>query len=170
MKLVFKIALPMTSILLVVFGMMGWFIRYHLYMVNADAVSRHLFDTEWAQIWGLFLVSCVLLTIVFSWMMRWFIIRPLERLSLAMKKVSEGNLDNEILYDKQDELGDLVRSFEKMRRALRASIEETQRSRDKAIRSEAQAKQQVHEVERLNELMVSREIRMAELKKSSGEA
>lgn len=45
--------------------------------------------------------------------------KPLEILENAAHNISASNLDFTIVYDKQDELGRLCRSFEKMRLALR---------------------------------------------------
>lgn len=45
--------------------------------------------------------------------------KPLEILSNAADNISDNNLDFTIVYDKQDELGKLCLSFEKMRLALR---------------------------------------------------
>lgn len=169
MKLISKIALPMTVAVAVLVGMTEWVAQSSLMETGVGSAMPRAFDAGRIQVWLLlFSFSLALLAVIFSWMMRRFVIRPLEQLSIAMKSVSEGNIDTEISYEKQDEIGDLVRSFEKMRRAIRASIEETQRSRERAVQSEALAKKQVREVERLNELMISREIRIAELKKTTG--
>ena len=45
--------------------------------------------------------------------------KPLEILGNAADHISDNNLDFTIVYDKQDELGELCLSFEKMRLALR---------------------------------------------------
>lgn len=45
--------------------------------------------------------------------------KPLEILDGAADHIADNNLDFEIVYDKQDELGKLCSSFEKMRLALR---------------------------------------------------
>ena len=45
--------------------------------------------------------------------------KPLELLGSAADKIADNDLDFEIHYDRQDELGRLCLSFEKMRRALR---------------------------------------------------
>ncbi|MDE7238253.1 MAG: HAMP domain-containing histidine kinase [Lachnospiraceae bacterium] len=44
--------------------------------------------------------------------------KPLEILAHAADQISDNNLDFEIIYQKQNELGKLCSSFEKMRRAL----------------------------------------------------
>lgn len=45
--------------------------------------------------------------------------KPLEILENAANNISDNNLEFTVVYDKQDELGKLCRSFEKMRLALR---------------------------------------------------
>lgn len=49
---------------------------------------------------------------------------PLKKLQIATKNIKEGNLDFSIDYDEQDEMGDLCRNFEEMRKRLKESTEE----------------------------------------------
>ena len=49
---------------------------------------------------------------------------PIKKLQVATKNIKEGNLDFTIDYDEQDEMGDLCRNFEEMRKRLKESTEE----------------------------------------------
>ena len=49
---------------------------------------------------------------------------PLVKLKKATQNIKEGNLDFSIDYDEQDEMGDLCRNFEEMRKRLKESTEE----------------------------------------------
>ena len=48
----------------------------------------------------------------------------LKSLQVATKNIKEGNLDFTIDYDEPDEMGDLCRNFEDMRKRLKESTEE----------------------------------------------
>ncbi len=49
---------------------------------------------------------------------------PLKKLQVGTKNIKEGNLDFNIDYDENDEMGDLCRNFEEMRKRLKESTEE----------------------------------------------
>lgn len=51
------------------------------------------------------------------------IINPIKKLSIAAKKISEGDLEYSIESDKRDELSELSNTFEKMRLKLKAAKE-----------------------------------------------
>ncbi|MCC8028350.1 MAG: HAMP domain-containing histidine kinase [Lachnospiraceae bacterium] len=51
-------------------------------------------------------------------------ITPIRKLQKATNNIKEGNLDFSIDYDEEDELGDLCRNFEEMRKRLKESTEE----------------------------------------------
>ncbi len=52
------------------------------------------------------------------------IITPIKRLRVAADNIKEGNLDFEVEQGGEDEIGDLCRSFEEMRKRLKDSTEE----------------------------------------------
>ncbi len=49
---------------------------------------------------------------------------PIKKLQVATANIKEGNLDFTIDYDEPDEMGDLCRNFEEMRKRLKESTEE----------------------------------------------
>lgn len=62
---------------------------------------------------------------------------PITILDHAAGKIAENNLDFKIIYDKEDELGKLCVSFEKMRQALQESNEEMWRQMEERKRLNA---------------------------------
>ncbi|MCD8133666.1 MAG: HAMP domain-containing histidine kinase [Clostridiales bacterium] len=54
----------------------------------------------------------------------WGTITPIRKLQIATNNIKEGNLDFSVDYDEQDEIGDLCRNFEEMRKRLKESTEE----------------------------------------------
>lgn len=52
------------------------------------------------------------------------VMRPLEKMQTAAKNIKEGNLDFEMKWETDDELGQLCRDFEEMRKRLKANAEE----------------------------------------------
>ncbi|MET3112027.1 histidine kinase [Salinicoccus halitifaciens] len=68
-------------------------------------------------------LSAMVLILVFtngllSWYVSRSIIKPIEELSLAAKKISEGDLNHSVETDRRDELGELGNTFDDMRRKL----------------------------------------------------
>lgn len=165
MKLTIKSVFPVVSMFAGIFFVLIWF---------CGEVFRAFFPGEGMQIlfreyaWDISVLaigSFFLLGFAAASGAYWFVVRPLEKLSSALRKMSEGNLDEEIRYSSSDEIGDLAVSLEKMRLVLKTSITQTLRSRDEALQAEMKTKKQIKDIERLNELMVDRELRMVELKK-----
>lgn len=63
--------------------------------------------------------------------------KPLAILDHAAGQIADNNLDFKIVYDKEDEMGKLCSSFEKMRQALQESNEEMWRQMEKRKRLNA---------------------------------
>ena len=61
--------------------------------------------------------------IVLSYMMAWYLVRPIRRLVHATQQVASGNLDFDEPVHRRDEIGDLTSAFASMTRGLRASRE-----------------------------------------------
>ncbi|HBV88895.1 MAG TPA: hypothetical protein DEF42_20165 [Desulfosporosinus sp.] len=71
--------------------------------------------------WGF--LALILLIVLFTWYFSRTILRPIDDLSLATQKISEGNLEFSLEYHRKDELGKFVRSFNNMRDQLKESLE-----------------------------------------------
>lgn len=83
------------------------------------------FELTVYNVWGLLSIACYpvsfMMCIVFTSVLFYKkqMQKPLEILGNAADNISDNNLDFTIVYDRQDELGKLCLSFEKMRFALR---------------------------------------------------
>ena len=63
-------------------------------------------------------VAFAVLFLLVNLVVKQTIIRPVLRITEAAKSVSRGAIDNKLEHDHNDELGDLVNSFELMRRSM----------------------------------------------------
>lgn len=86
------------------------------------------------------------------------ITKPIVTIRNAAQEIARGNLDRKIQITSHDEVGDLAITFNDMASNLKETY---QKLKDNNIKIE----EKLSEVERLNKLMVGRELRMIELKK-----
>ncbi len=77
---------------------------------------------------GIGLLGVVLLT---GYVLGRTVVRPIERVTEAMGRVSEGDLDHKIAHASRDELGDMARSFNVMTTELKETYKGLNRERDK---------------------------------------
>ena len=52
------------------------------------------------------------------------LLRPIEKMEIAVKSITEGELDFELRPEKNDEIGQLCKDIETMRRRLKDNAEE----------------------------------------------
>lgn len=92
------------------------------YMSKKDAIIVEVCD--FIDSWSVLIISfsgCIVTVFLFY---KFKIKVPLEKLSRASKEISENNLNFEVKYDVHDEMGELCKEFEKMRRELVANKKE----------------------------------------------
>jgi diguanylate cyclase (GGDEF)-like protein/PAS domain S-box-containing protein len=77
---------------------------------------------------GIGLLGVVLLT---GYALGRTVVRPIERVTEAMGRVSQGDLDHKIVHASRDELGDMARSFNLMTSELKETYKGLNRERDK---------------------------------------
>lgn len=65
----------------------------------------------------------VMLIVLFTWYISRTILRPLEELNTATERIAKGDLDFNIRYTNNDELGNFANSFESMRIQLKESLQ-----------------------------------------------
>ena len=53
------------------------------------------------------------------------LLRPIEKMEIAVKSITEGELDFELHPEKDDEIGQLCKDIEEMRKRLKENAEET---------------------------------------------
>jgi nitrogen fixation/metabolism regulation signal transduction histidine kinase len=80
---------------------------------------------------------------------------PIEKLTQSAKKISEGKKPDQIIITSNDEIGELSRAFQKMVYEIEKSKEEI----------EKKVEERTANLNKLNKLMVDRELKMMELKK-----
>ena len=120
-----------------------------------------------AQEWsGLVVLFFIFLLFVFALGAIYFInktvIKPLVLLHEGTEVIAEGNLDYQVNGTGHDEVGQLARSFNEMAAKLKVSysgLEQKVKERTKAL------EEKTTDLERMNKLMVGRELKMIELKK-----
>jgi len=97
----------------------------------------------------------MMFSLFFGWLFAWIISRSIIKLKIASERIANGQLDEQVLINTNDEVGELGRAFNQMTQNLRESHESI----------EQKVAQRTAELEKLNKFMVGREIKMAELKK-----
>jgi len=115
MKLTIKSVLPVSIVFLGILFLLVQFCEEIFRALLSDESMQILFqeyvwDMAAIAIGSLFLVGFSVAGVVY-----WFSVRPLEKLSLAAQKMSEGNFEEEIRGDSSDEIGELASLLEKIR-------------------------------------------------------
>jgi signal transduction histidine kinase len=68
--------------------------------------------------WGLIFVALILIALLFNYLMIRWLFKPLEWLSRGVQEVQGGNLKYTVKTRENDELGDLIKSFNRMTQQL----------------------------------------------------
>lgn len=96
------------------------------------------------------------------------LISPIRRLRMGVMGVGSGNLDHTIDVHSDDEIGDLAIAFNGMTTRLRDyynTLEQKVSDRTRELQSaQGDLKTQLEELEKMNKLMVNRELKMIEMK------
>ncbi len=101
------------------------------------------------------IILAILLALIYLIFIHKMIVKPIEKLSLLARKISEGNLKERLLLNSKDEISDLANSFNEMSQKLSISKEEI----------ETKIAKRTEQLEKFNQSMVGRELKMIELKK-----
>ncbi|MBU2265027.1 HAMP domain-containing protein, partial [Patescibacteria group bacterium] len=98
------------------------------------------------------------------------ITKSITRLRDAAKKISEGKLDTKIEIKSEDEIGQLATAFNEMATELKESysgLEQKVFERTKELEvAKKTLEEKLNDLEKMNELMIGRELKMIELKKA----
>lgn len=70
------------------------------------------------------IILAILLALIYLIFIHKMIVKPIEKLSLLARKISEGNLKERLLLNSKDEISDLANSFNEMSQKLSISKEE----------------------------------------------
>jgi len=102
-------------------------------------------------------------------LMRIVIIKPLKKVTHGLEQVKKGELNVKIDIRAKDEFGDIAEIFNTMTEDLeksRKTLEEYSKTLEQKVGERtAQLNSKLNELERMNKLMVDRELKMVELKK-----
>lgn len=168
--------------------------EYHAFIENAGIKLEQPFFTGVEklreniklQIWLTLFLIIILVGFSFVMIFR-NIVFPLKQLTKVIKEVSAGNLDIKIEAKSQDEIGELITSFNKMLKDLKETkelleeekmsleikvkartlaLEEEKASLAEKVKAKTKELQdRLRELEKFQKLTVGRELKMIELKK-----
>ena len=89
----------------------------------------------------------------------------MQELSLAAHKISQGDLAVRVKVSSSDEFGRLAEMFNQMAVQLSEHIKQLEDGKAELEVEKGLVEEKAAEMERMNKLMVGRELKMAELKK-----
>lgn len=110
------VVIPVLSIF-VVDIILAFFI-FFIFNNNADTFAVYRLAT--------FIIVVIIVNLLLSLMLSRNIIKPVLKLNEHIKQIKEGNLEQKILIDRKDEIGELAESFESMRVSLKKAREKEQ--------------------------------------------
>jgi len=99
--------------------------------------------------------SSWLFAFIFFLIVRVLLIKPINQIRNANREMAKGNLDQKIILQNHDEVGELAESFNSMVSKLKEARENL----------EDKIKKRTSDLEKTNKFMVGRELKMMELKK-----
>lgn len=129
-------------------------------VVIGETIRRSVYSIA-----GLLLAMGVLLIFSMIFVVRRVIVDPIQIISAASKKISDGDFGAVMDIHTSDEIGSLSKDFERMSQTLKGVIGELTEKKAAAENAEQELEKQIREMERMNLLMVGRELKMIELKK-----
>jgi len=118
-------------------------------------------------------ISIFLLAFFLSLVLGKKITGPLSKLEKVMSEIAQGKLDSVIEIKSEDEIGSLARSFDTMRRGIKAyqkQLKEYGKKLEIKVKERTKELEEKNtELERFNRLAVGRELKMIEMKKKISE-
>ena len=131
-----------------------------------EAYETVIYQLEYTAI---IIIFAIILTVIIGLILSKKITQPIVNLRDAAKKIREGNLDTRIDIKSHDEIGELANSFNQMAQKLSVYTRELEtKVQERTVALEASKKDlelKLIELEKMNKLMVGRELKMIELKK-----
>lgn len=112
------------------------------------------------------IITVLALTVAFLFFFLFYSVKtifsPIEKLTRAIQKVSEGDLSTRVPLSGNDEIGKLALSFNEMINKLQWSQKNLEQ---RATQKTQEVEKKIEELVKMNTFMVGRELEMAELKK-----
>ncbi|MFA6215430.1 MAG: HAMP domain-containing protein [Patescibacteria group bacterium] len=128
--------------------------------ISNTAFDQYTNDIE--KTMALYYLVIILLLVIFIgflilayYLIRFFIVKPIVRINQATRAIAQGKLGERLDLELKDEIGDLANSFNQMSDNLKES----------KTNIEQKVASRTAELEKLNQLMVGRELKMIEFKK-----
>jgi two-component system, NtrC family, sensor histidine kinase KinB len=87
-------------------------------MSEANGAARRLAASAHARMLTV-IISCAIIAVLFSYLARFWILKPINRLIESTREIRRGNLDLVLESQSRDEIGQLSESFNKMTAVLR---------------------------------------------------
>lgn len=106
----------------------GEFIGGIVYIISQDTINRPI-DDMYDIIWISVVIAIIILNIIFYFISKKFIIKPLESINEVAKDFSNGHFEKRVNIKNNDEIGDLAKTFNDMA----DSIEEAENNRREFI-------------------------------------
>lgn len=123
-----------------------------------------LLTVAWSLTFFIFLFS-----LIFSFVIGKILAKPIEKLHEGAEVISKGNLGYKVSIKTKDEIGELSRAFDAMTDAIKKSREDIDRKVEEQTKELKEhqliTKKAKERAERINKVMVGREMKMIELKK-----
>lgn len=145
------------------YGSNKWKFWYGFSMKSLELIKKSILLNSV----GFIVISFVILGVALYYMVSFFL-QPITSLLEGVKEVSKGNLDFAVNVRTKDEIGDLAVAFGQMTGDLKKgkqTLEDYNKKLEQQVEERTNAlSQKMGELERMNKLMVDRELKMVELK------
>lgn len=145
----------------------GNFPFYLVVETGLEAVNETIFNMI-IVLSGLVAVALVVIFFIIYYLVI-YTLKPLNKLKAVADDIASGEFSKRIDIDSEDEVGDIAKIINKMAEDLYSfykNIEEKVKERtEKLEQSETKVKTALSEAERINKLMIGRELEMIKLKK-----
>ncbi len=150
------------------YGSNNWKFWYGFSMKSLGSIKRNILLNSL----GVIIISFLALGVVLYCLVAFFL-KPIKSLLEGVKEISKGNLDYAVNVRSGDEIGDLAMAFRQMTVDLKKSkqgLEDYNKKLEQQVAERTSTlSQKMEELERINKLMVDRELKMVELKKKIDE-
>lgn len=143
-------------------------------LININEYTLLIRDSNTKITWGV--IALLLFVLVVGLLIAFSISNPIKNFSQVAKEIATGDLTKRIMLISRDEIGQLANSFNEMVDKLQQSHQvledkvkertaETEEARKQLEVINKEIQKKLEEVEKMNKLMVGRELKIIELKK-----
>ena len=125
---------------------------------NLDTINKKIVSSSIlnASLVGILITFSIIISIIIFILINKFLLKSILYLNKMTDKITAGNYDQNIIVKSNDEIGALTTSIKKMMVKIKLSTENIESKVDRRTK----------ELEKINALMIGRELKMIELKKT----